>query len=595
MIYSIRSQRLRNILKILARGIRAAAIAAITINVALPGTASAAVDNQYIVLCYHSMPERYNGDPMAISVPNFAEQLSWLREQGYKAISMDDVINAKTGKIKLPAKSFMITVDDGYEDFYTNIFPILKLYKVPAVLAVVGRWTETGTPLENETDIYFKKQRFASWSHIKEMVDSGLVEIASHSYDLHHGILGNPQGNTEPAAVTLLYDKATGQYETLERRRARVRADLEKNSASIERKLGKRPRIMVWPYGEHDSIGIEEAARLGMRINFTLNEGLASASNTEIVPRALLDKEMPLTTFSALVEQLRQSSSSPTVRALKINLDNLYDANLEKQSQKLGKLIDGIRDLGINTVLLQPFVSPRHDGLIEEVYFPNSVLPMRGDLANRVAWQLLRRLNVSVYALIPASNYAVRENGRLRRLDVSDETDRAQLLKLYEDFGSHTPLRGLVFMDALTAPSQSDFNQEILDRISYYRPPYRPFYAGRMFVDPGISGEGKKNYNALDQRHQLVVIDAPINQRPDRIRDFIAKLPTKQGALLSLPVDNLTEEKLRLLIQKISFFRRHGLNNFLLDDDRFLDDPAAVSVLRLAVSLKDNPYVHVGQ
>lgn len=34
------------------------------------------------------------------------------------------------------------------------------------------------------------------------MQDSGFVEIASHSYHLHRGITGNPQGNSEPAATT---------------------------------------------------------------------------------------------------------------------------------------------------------------------------------------------------------------------------------------------------------------------------------------------------------------------------------------------------------------------------------------------------------
>ncbi|VCX50244.1 hypothetical protein BANRA_04080 [Acinetobacter baumannii] len=34
------------------------------------------------------------------------------------------------------------------------------------------------------------------------MQDSGFVEIANHSYHLHRGITGNPQGNSEPAATT---------------------------------------------------------------------------------------------------------------------------------------------------------------------------------------------------------------------------------------------------------------------------------------------------------------------------------------------------------------------------------------------------------
>ena len=113
---------IKNFLMGPALGICIKLIAATVINFALLGIAPAA-DNKYIVLCYHSVPERYNGDPMAISVSNLAEQLAWLRAQGYTAITMDQVLQAKVGKISLPEKSFLLTVDDGYEDFYKNIFP----------------------------------------------------------------------------------------------------------------------------------------------------------------------------------------------------------------------------------------------------------------------------------------------------------------------------------------------------------------------------------------------------------------------------------------------------------------------------------------
>jgi len=52
-----------------------------------------------------------------------------------------------------------------------------------------------------------------NWDQVREMVQSGLVEIASHSYDLHKGITANPQGNTQAAAVTRLYDDPMMVYE----------------------------------------------------------------------------------------------------------------------------------------------------------------------------------------------------------------------------------------------------------------------------------------------------------------------------------------------------------------------------------------------
>ena len=99
------------------------------------------------------------------------------------------------------------------------------------------------------------------------------------------------------------------------------RTDLEKNSRTLKRHLGQRPRTMVWPYGAYDRIGIEEAARAGMSINFTLDAGRAAVGNTEIVPRILVNKEMPLSTFSYLVQYAYTQRHNDPVHAIKIHLD----------------------------------------------------------------------------------------------------------------------------------------------------------------------------------------------------------------------------------------------------------------------------------
>lgn len=586
--------RLKNVLMCYTLGIGARIFAVLAITCVLVSTAAAAEGNKYIVLCYHSVPERYNGDPMAVSASNLAEQLAWLRAQGYAAISMDQVLLAKAGKATLPDKSFLLTVDDGYEDFYKNIFPILQLYKVPAVFALMGKWTETGQPARNETDPYFKKQRFANWSQIREMQRSGLVEIASHSYDLHHGILANPQGNTQPSAVALEYDKTSAQYETVPQRRARIRADLAANSALIQSKLGKRPRIMVWPYGAYDRIGIEEAARAGMPINFVLNDGLASAFDSEIVPRILVEKEIPLSTFSYLIQSAYLSKNSEPLHAIKVNLDRLYDSDPEKQNKNLGILIEHIRELGLNAIVLQPFVSPAHGGLIEEVYFPNSVLPVRADLVNRVSWQLSSRIGVRVYILMPISHYAVRDKNQLRRLDLASGGDRAQILNLYGDFSSHSPLHGVIFMDIDSAPGQWDLAQEVLERIRYYHP-----LAGRAYTqeigDIYSGSMGVEKQKAPEPRHAMVVFNAPLDLEPGTINGIRNKLPPNFIPLVSLPVANLDNNRLTSLIYTIRALQRAGMNNFLLDDDGFLDDKATVNSLRSVVSLKRNPYLYVGQ
>ena len=539
----------------------------------------------YLVLCYHSIPARYNGDTNAISAPNLAEQLAWLQQAGYNAISMDDVETARAGGKPLPAHSFMLTVDDGYEDFYTNVFPLLKLHHIPAVFGLVGRWIEEREPVDQKTstDRFFARQKFVSWDQINEMVASGLVEIASHSYDLHHGVLANPQQNTEPAAVTLTYDAATNTYESTEERRLRVRADLQRNTALIKQHTGKTPRIMVWPYGATDAIAAEEAARAGMQINLTLSDGLASTNDQRAVPRTLVGDEVTLSNFSYTVQHGHTVNGADPLRAIRVNIDRIYDPDPLQQNAKFGKLIEQISRLGVNAVLIQPYVTPAPGALIEHVYFPNSVLPVRADLLNRVAWQLRSRLRVEVFILIDAANIGRSDQGALHKLDFSQPNDRDQLLKLYSDLSAHTASQGLVFDGARAGSAQRAFNEQLLRRMNYFPPPTL-HASGTTAI-----GADWNTYGALNGRHHLHTVYAPLDVTPGAIEQFARQLSADHLDIVALSVRDAALPQLQDTADAVRLLQQRGVFNFLLDSDNFLDDPQKLEVVRKAISLKDNP------
>ena len=534
--------------------------------IGLTGWARAETGQKYLVLCYHSVPTVFNGDPDGISVLNLAQQLAWLRESGYTAISMQDVIKAKNGIKPLPERSFLLSVDDGFADFYTHVFPLLKLFKVPAVFGLVGRWIEEPGMQQNETDPYFRQQRFVTWEQVKEMSDSGWVEIASHSYDLHHGIVANPQGNVKPAAVSLQYDKATQTYETPEQQRLRVRKDLTKNAELIQKYTGKSPRIMVWPYGAIDSVGVEEAARAGMPINFTLRDGLASTANIQAVERSLVGEELLLNKFSYLVKYGITQKYVDPVRAVTLNLDRIYDVDPAVQEQKLGRLIEQIARLGINAVVLNPFAASGSDDTLRQTYFPNSVLPMRADLLNRVAWQLRSRLTLDVYLSIPANRLVVQQDEEWLHLDDADPADRAQLLILYSELSQHATAQGLMFDTVDSEHTERlTFNQAVVERMRYYRPHIMPIYADGSTVQ------------SLDT--------------PASIEKFVRSMPAPPPQLIPLPLKNTSNDEFAEVLAKVRFFQKLGVSDFLLDSDDFLDEPQRFEQVRKAFSLKDNPYL----
>ncbi|KAF3996131.1 poly-beta-1,6-N-acetyl-D-glucosamine N-deacetylase PgaB [Glaciimonas immobilis] len=577
----------------------AAATNAAAANATAMGNAdvSARVADQqtYLVLCYHSIPARFNRDEGAISAPNFADQLAWLRDRGYTALSMNDVLEAKAGGKPLPKLSYLVTVDDGYEDFYLNAYPILKLYNVPAVFGLVGSWIENGPDREQSMgDPFYAQQHFVTWPQVKEMADSGLVEMASHSYDLHHGIIANPQKNTEPAAVTLQYDLEKKQYETLANRRLRVLTDLQKNSALIEKNTGKRPRIMIWPYGATDRIAAEAAAAAGMPINFTLSEGLASAKSTNSVPRTLIGGEVTLDNFSYMVQYKNSLKGGDPIRAIKINLDGIYDPDPERQNDKLGRVLNQIARLGVNTVLLQPYVTPAKDGSIEEVYFPNVYLPMRADLLNRVSWQLRSRLGVDVLMIVNTSNIAQRENGNTRHLDFSIPQDREKLFNIYSDLSLTVPSQGVIFEGARTDDQQKIFNKELLNHMHYYELPTL-YYA----LDDNIKAEddAEELYaGAPNNNFAGALIDAPVaNSDAKQLQAFAKNLPPNKINILSFSVKDASIKELEKIADNIQYLKHQGLADFVIDGAEFLDDPSKLNILRQAISLKSNPLVTPGQ
>src|SRR5690606_15498573 len=130
---------------------------------------------------------------------------------------IDQILAAHRGQAKLPEKAVLLVFDDGYRSFLTRVVPILRAFNWPAVVAPVGRWMDT--PPDEMVDfggLPVERERFLNWKEVGEAARSGLVEVAAHTDNLHYGATANPQGNSQPAATTRLYDPKTGTYESEE-------------------------------------------------------------------------------------------------------------------------------------------------------------------------------------------------------------------------------------------------------------------------------------------------------------------------------------------------------------------------------------------
>jgi poly-beta-1,6-N-acetyl-D-glucosamine N-deacetylase len=421
-------------------------------------------------------------DTCAISTATLNMLFAWLKGNNFQPVSVDQILASRNGGPRLPPRAVLLTFDDAYKSQYTRAFPLLKQYKYPALIGVVTRWTDTpaGDPVRISHKSVMEPGYFMSWDNLREMADSGLVEVASHTHDMHHGALANPQGNELPAASAHLYYPELQRYETDDEYRARIHGDLERSVGLIQAKTGVKVRSAVWPYGMYNQTLIEASQALGMGVHFTLDDG----PNTPDVPltkvrRLLVSYDWDVGTLIGQMRVARayRGEKNPVERVVNVSLDELYDPNPAKSEDKLGRLLDRIKDLEPKSVYLKAYSDPNGTGVASAVYFPSRHMPMRADLFNRVAWQLITRAGVQVYARMPllafqlpaghpAAGRVVENamgNARIARLSPFDETARATIGDIYDDLTRYASFNGIVFGEDATLNEYEDVSLAATD------------------------------------------------------------------------------------------------------------------------------------
>ncbi len=456
------------------------------------------IKGQFLALAYHDVED---DDPdqafLSVRTDRLAEQLAWLRANGYQAVSVDQILAARQGGKPLPDRAVLLSFDDGYRSFRTRVLPILKAYGWPALLAPVGVWMDT--PADKPVDFGGSpeaRERFLNWDEIREISRSGLVEIAAHTDASHYGALANPQGNTEPAAAIRAYDARTRQYETEAQFDARMGRDVAAITEKIRAATGKKPRVWVWPYGAEGGSTLRITAENGYQLALTLEDGAGRLGRLMSTPRLLLASDPALRSFANSVVGMEAESF---MRVAHIDLDYVYDPDPEQTDRNLGALVQRILDMQINTVFLQAYSDPEGDGLVKSLYFPNRWLPVRADLFNRAAWQLHNRANVMVYAWMPVlafdldpalprvarwdpdTGQAAPDPDQYRRLSPFDATVRARIGDLYEDLARHAIFDGILFHDDALL---SDFEDASPGALAAYRAAGLPDSIADLRADP---------------------------------------------------------------------------------------------------------------
>ena len=196
-----------------------------------------------LVLNYHKIDNKHHS--LSVRVADFEQHMAWLKQYGYTSITPDELYDFITCGAELPEKPVMITFDDGYEDNYTNAYPIMKKYGFTGTIFVV-------------TSFLGKYPNYLTWAQAQELEENGF-NIESH---------------------TVTHQSMTDASDE------KIKKELEDSKAAIQEHLGKESKYFAYPTGTYNLHIAQMAKDAGYRAAFTIKfDNVSRQTNVYAIER----------------------------------------------------------------------------------------------------------------------------------------------------------------------------------------------------------------------------------------------------------------------------------------------------------------------
>ena len=218
---------------------------------------------QVPVLMYHHISEEGN-DSTELSREAVEALIAAVAEAGSTSVFPEGLATAVREGEGVPEDPIVITFDDGYLSNYEYAYPILKKYGMVATIFVIG---STVGDTEHYKDTDYPITPHFSYEQAKEMVDSGVISIQSHTYDMHQW---GPYEDSDQPRENLL--PLEGESE--EDYRAALSADCETIRREIQEGTGEEDvRVIAFPGGYYDILSLVTLLENGFDISFSTEIG----------------------------------------------------------------------------------------------------------------------------------------------------------------------------------------------------------------------------------------------------------------------------------------------------------------------------------
>lgn len=203
------------------------------INFVYAGTENKEEGIKVPILMYHSVLKNQKSKGTYVVTPEqFESDILYLKNNGYTSVFVSELSDYIRNNTPLPEKPVVITLDDGYYNNYVYVLPILEKHQMKASIAVVGKFTD----IFSDADSHNANYSHMTWEDIKEISDSGYIEISNHTYDMH--------GTNDRFGCFIKKSETKEQYHDA------LTADVMKMQKLLKEKSDVDCKVFTYPYGK---------------------------------------------------------------------------------------------------------------------------------------------------------------------------------------------------------------------------------------------------------------------------------------------------------------------------------------------------------
>ncbi len=270
-----------------------------------------------------------------ISLETFKQQLQFLHENGYTVLTLGEAVEKQRSGEKIPEKTAVLTVDDGYKSFKTAAVPLLDQYGYKATIFICTH--------------YVGKSGYLSWDDIRSLKEEG-YEFGNHSHS-HDHFLNYSEGETREQFIE----------------------DLNQSEDIFKRELGNKPDLYCYPYGEYNPDMQEILKERGYQAAAAQKSGvLYSGTDLYAIPR------FPMTTTYGEIGKFKSKAG---MNALPVIKEMPVDPEIKDTNPP--RLILHIQSGKINPDNIQCFVNGRRTCKISREDDSQLILDIRASEALR--------------------------------------------------------------------------------------------------------------------------------------------------------------------------------------------------------------------